>query len=282
MKNLRLLATLLVVSTSVRAQTPIGQTPAAQTPVAQTGPGGSWAVEGTGPGFPWTAELKADGQKLTGTITSCASNAGEIMIYDGRIDGNVVTFKCKSLNGVRTVTLTGTINGDEIAFTWTKEPLGNAFDNAIFGDSAPRQFKATRLDEAALKRLSVSRWTGTAQNINGQGVVNSNRSQVLMEVKQVPDPHWRWRDVGELTVVNFIVGGNGGGTYETNSFTPGDKELSFTFSRTTDDEPGRDDSVQCVLPRRADGAYEGDCKGGGFRRHLTLTPPAAPAPAAAK
>ena len=228
---------------------------------AQTGVAGSWRVEGAGPGFPWTAVLQADGSKLTGTVTGCG--APTIPIADGTIDGNTVSFNCKSPDG-RVITFAGKISGDEIAFTWQLQgpPLQN---NGLFGPSAPPDFTA--------RRLNVITWTGTIQNVNGSGVVNAVKNQASVEIKKIADPHWRWRDVGDLTVATFIAGGS----FELGTFVQTDQKVSYSFDRTQEDEPNsKDDKVQCELPRRADGAYEGNCSGGGFRRHVVLNPPAAP------
>jgi alcohol dehydrogenase (cytochrome c) len=55
-------------------------------------------------------------------------------------------FKCKSLDGARTITFTGRMNGEEIVFTWEKAGSGNPlFDDALFGASAPQQFTAKRV-----------------------------------------------------------------------------------------------------------------------------------------
>jgi hypothetical protein len=74
---------------------------------------------------PWTFNLKAEGAKVTGTVSQGGS-AGSITtsltdltpIYDGTIEGNNVSFKCDSPDGgVRTITFAGTIEGDTISFT---------------------------------------------------------------------------------------------------------------------------------------------------------------------
>ena len=43
---------------------------------------------------------------------------------------SVISFKCSSGDGDRTLTLRGTLSGDAIAFTWTQEvrPGGSAVD----------------------------------------------------------------------------------------------------------------------------------------------------------
>src|SRR5712692_2104991 len=86
---------------------------------AQTGPTGTWRVEGVGTSFPWEVVLRVDGPRLIGAVSSCASI--NVEISEGTIDGNTITFKCTSGDGQRTITFTGRIGGDEIAFTWEKQ-----------------------------------------------------------------------------------------------------------------------------------------------------------------
>lgn len=226
---------------------------------AQTGVTGSWRVDGTGPGFPWTAVLKADGSKLDGTVTGCG--APTVAITDGTIEGDALSFTCKAPDG-RGITFAGTINGAEIAFTWRllgAPPLAN---NGLFGPSAPPEFIAKRLNV-------LSTWSGTIQNVNSRGVVNAVKNPASIEIKKIADPHWRWRDAGDLTIATFIVPMGG---FELGTFVQTDQKLSYSFNSIDED----DQKVQCELTRRADGAYEGDCSGANFRRLVVLNP-AAPA-----
>ena len=147
--RVRICAVLLIVVTVSLW----GQTPAPTVPSAQAGPTGTWRAESTPPGTTWTAVLRLDGSRVIGAVSSCASNNGAIEIYEGSIDGNTIRFKCKSLNGVRTMTFTGRINGDELAFTWEKQADDgvslSAADDALFGVSAPQRFSAKRVTDAA-------------------------------------------------------------------------------------------------------------------------------------
>lgn len=122
--------------------------PLTLTSQAQTGPTGTWRAESPTPGMPWTVVLRADGPRVYGAATSCASVGGAVEIFDGRIDGNAITFKCMSGNRERTVTLTGRINGDNIDFTWDIQGPG-ASPNQMFGTLAPWRFTATRVPDGA-------------------------------------------------------------------------------------------------------------------------------------
>jgi hypothetical protein len=126
---------------------------------AQTGVTGSWRAEGVGTG-PWTVMLRAEGTRLSGKVSACTSLPVEV--YEGRIDGNTVRFKCRSLDGDRVVTLRGTVSADEIVFTWEKQvrdggalrpsdidlDLQDANAHEMFGASTPLQFTAKRIQDA--------------------------------------------------------------------------------------------------------------------------------------
>ena len=93
---------------------------------AQAKVDGKWTAEIQGGRGPQQVSMsfKADGMKLTGTVT--AGQAGEIAIEEGKIDGNTITFLTKQTFNENTITqkYTGTVNGDEIAFK--REPQAPA------------------------------------------------------------------------------------------------------------------------------------------------------------
>ena len=124
---------------------------------AQTGPTGTWRVEGNGDAFPWAMVLQVEGSNLTGAVSSCSSNRGAIEVFEGKVDGDTITFKCKSLNQVRTMTFTGKINADEMALSWRKQVQAggtpNAADDALFGPSAPARITAKRVPDGELAGL---------------------------------------------------------------------------------------------------------------------------------
>lgn len=79
---------------------------------------GSWeadvpARDGT---RPTTFTLKADGDKLTGTISD---ERGDSEIQDGKISGDEISFTQERSFGGNTITFnyTGKVSGDEIQFT---------------------------------------------------------------------------------------------------------------------------------------------------------------------
>ncbi len=106
-----------------------------------------WAADATGK---WTAEmqgrggntmtvnmnLKADGDKLTGTVSG---RNGDTDITDGKVDGDNISFKVvREFNGNQiTQVYKGKVNGDTIHFSMTMEG-GN------MGGGQPREFDAKR------------------------------------------------------------------------------------------------------------------------------------------
>ena len=94
-----------------------------------------------------TVELSQDGRSLTGTVTM--GGVGTVAVYDGKIEGNSIVFKFDSPDGDRTITLTGEVNGDEIAFTRSVEVRegGNPGGPGIGGARGARQFTLSRVPD---------------------------------------------------------------------------------------------------------------------------------------
>ena len=87
--------------------------------LAQASVDGKWSGEvqgGRGP-QPINLTLKADGGKLSGTLTG--GRGGEIAIEEGTIAGTTLKFKSKQMGrgGEIVFNWTGTLKGDEIAFS---------------------------------------------------------------------------------------------------------------------------------------------------------------------
>jgi hypothetical protein len=91
---------------------------------------GKWTAEMQGPGGNTrtvTMNLKADGSKLTGTVTG--GRGGEAEISDGKVDGNDLSFSVvREFNGNKmTSSYKGKMDGDVIHFNMKMEggPMGN-------------------------------------------------------------------------------------------------------------------------------------------------------------
>src|SRR6185369_7658207 len=70
--------------------------------VAQSRVDGAWQADSPTQGVPWTVSLKSDGSRIYGTVSACASREGVFEIFDGRVDGDSISFKCKSGDQRRT------------------------------------------------------------------------------------------------------------------------------------------------------------------------------------
>ncbi len=106
-----------------------------------------WAADATGkwsyemPGrngntMNGTMNLKADGNKLTGTVSG---RNGDTEISDGKVDGDNVSFNVvREFNGNKmTISYKGKLEGDTIHFTMK-------FDSGPMADAPARQFDAKR------------------------------------------------------------------------------------------------------------------------------------------
>jgi len=90
---------------------------------------------GGGQEFVVTFNFKADGEKLTGTISNPAG--GETEISEGKIRGNDISFKIKREFQEKSFVMLykGKIEGDQIKFTQSIEGM----------DRPPREFTAQRV-----------------------------------------------------------------------------------------------------------------------------------------
>jgi len=123
----------------------------------QGGVTGTWKAEEVA-FAPWTFTLKAEGAKVTGTVSQGGASAGmtttltgETPIYDGALEADKVTFKCDSPDGGRTITFWGVVSGDTITFTRECKVQPGRFPgmNGIYGASGATRFTATRVGGSA-------------------------------------------------------------------------------------------------------------------------------------
>jgi TAP-like protein len=105
---------------------------------------GEWKVELQYPGQPLIFELKTEGMTLTGIVRPPRAGVQPLEIFDGKIEGTTITFKFKSPDGQRTVTLTGILSSDEIAFRREVEGPSRTRGTGFFGAAGPQTFTAKR------------------------------------------------------------------------------------------------------------------------------------------
>lgn len=101
----------------------------------------------------WEVFLKQDGASLTGAIGYCASPADGTEIYDGKVEGNTITFKCQRANSGGSIEFTGAIAADEIVFTWQLTGGGVLESNPVYGSTAPRRFVTKRVPDGSLAKF---------------------------------------------------------------------------------------------------------------------------------
>ena len=121
--------------------------------IGQDGITGTWKAEEVA-FAPWTFTLKAEGAKVTGTVSQGGSSGtttttltGATAIYNGTIEGNKVSFKCDSPDGGRTIAFSGVMASNVIAFTREVKVQPGAFPgmNGIYGASGASHFRAKRV-----------------------------------------------------------------------------------------------------------------------------------------
>ena len=224
-------------------------------------PTGTWAI----PDTPWSIVLKLEGTTLTGEVIQ---GAQKFEIKDGKVEGSTVSFTATVPTGERTMTFVGKITGTEIAFTRTVEikPGGAPGGAALMGANGPSEFKANR----ALADTDV--WSGTLRNLpppNANPNFNPNPRPATVAIRQIADPHWRWRGDGKQTATRVFVQANQATPLNTFNVTP--DKVSFTYSQGPQSVPW-----SCDLAKQPDGQFAGICRpgnGGNQRLGLTLAPP---------
>lgn len=243
------------------AATLAGQQPPPQAP-APAGVTGTWTV----PDNPWSFVLKQDGTTLSGKVVQ---GNQEVDIYEGMVDGATVAFKIKSPDQARTITLVGKVSEDEIAFTRTVEVKegGAAGGAALFGGvNGPSDFKARRTAP------DTDVWSGTARNApnpNNPNAPPAPPRPVTVAMRNLPDPHWRWRGDGRDIATRVMVQNNQ--ATPLTSFVLSGDQLTFDFAQGPQAL-----KWACSLQRQADGQFAGGCRpeaGNNPGYFLTLTPP---------
>lgn len=89
-------------------------------------------------------ELSIEDTKVTGTISLARAT---VNVVDGKVDGDELIFKATTVDGDRTITLRGRVNGDEITFTreFVLRSGGVPGGPGLFGAAGPSIIVASRL-----------------------------------------------------------------------------------------------------------------------------------------
>ena len=210
--------------------------------------------------------LKQEGATITGKVVQ---GVQEVDIYEAKVEGATVSFKAQPPTKDRVITFVGKVTSDEIIFTRTFEIKegGAAGGNALLGGpTGPPEFKAIRT--APDKDV----WSGTVRNApnpNNPGVPPPPPRPVTVAMRQLPDPHWRWR--GDGKTIETRVFNQGNQPTPVASFALEGDQLTFDY--TQGPQAAR---WVCMLARQADGQFSGGCRPEGGNNPgllITLTPP---------
>jgi hypothetical protein len=136
---------------------------------------GRWEADGM-PSGPWTFDLKTEGNTITGWVFQHGGIPGPIEIYDGRINGNTVTFKAKNpvvSTVTKLITFTGKVNNNMIEFNREIELVvigqERTFNQemGVLGQSGPVRFTAKRTGPVPLPAVPI-RTSSSPLDVTGQ------------------------------------------------------------------------------------------------------------------
>jgi pimeloyl-ACP methyl ester carboxylesterase len=105
---------------------------------------GKWEAVFPNAPAPVKFDLKINSSVVTGSV----AGARIVDVFDGKLDGDTLSFKFKSPDAARTISLIGKLTGDEISFTRDVviHPGGSPGGAFIFGAAGPRNFIAKRVE----------------------------------------------------------------------------------------------------------------------------------------
>jgi hypothetical protein len=91
------------------------------------------------------AWVQIEDTKVTGTISLARAT---VNVVDGKLDGDEMIFQATTVDGDRTITLRGRVNGDEITFTpeFVLQSGGVPGGQGLFGAAGPSIIVASRLE----------------------------------------------------------------------------------------------------------------------------------------
>jgi hypothetical protein len=113
--------------------------------LAQATIAGKWFTSTPGRGgvvLRITFDFKVEASKLTGTIA--VEGRPEIVQINGKVEDGTVSFTVKSPDGMRDITLSGKVIGDEIELTREVKGAGGGANGIYAGAEGPKTLKAIR------------------------------------------------------------------------------------------------------------------------------------------
>jgi hypothetical protein len=108
---------------------------------------------------PWIINLQASGPTVTGKLWQDGGFTGPVPIFDGRIDGNTVSFRYaipRPSGGGPVIALTGTLQKDEVTFRSEKETASRGGGEGLLSVNVPAKFSVKRADAAVWGTTTVS------------------------------------------------------------------------------------------------------------------------------
>jgi alcohol dehydrogenase (cytochrome c) len=168
---------------------------------AQSSIDGTWQADSPVPGAPWTLVLSADSSRVYGAVSACASRDGAFEIFDGSIKGESIALKCRSGDGRRTVTLTGTWKDDRIEFDWNAEGEG-ATPTWMFGASTPRRFVATRVRNVSNAVSDLANRVRKAPNVTFDRILGADNEPQNWLTYSRTVLGWRYSPLTQITADN--------------------------------------------------------------------------------
>ncbi len=150
-----------------------------------------WVVDAGVAYPPWTFDLKVDGATVTGVATQAltdsasgfrAPNRGPFDIYDGKADGDAISFKLKTANGGRIISFNAVRRGDQLAFTRSAQVVsGDSGRDGILGGNG------ATTSRAVLNGHETTHAMGSVRRASSSGDRTLRYAGVADDA---PDHHW--------------------------------------------------------------------------------------------
>lgn len=144
---------------------------------AQESVAGTWQVPGSGEEPLWELVLIEDPAGLLGAATGCFTFR-PTTISGLELEGGTLSFKCSDARGLRTLSLSGVLRDEAIEFSWTKEVAEGVWDDEddeMFGDSAPAEFTAVRVESPTTRMAEFAERIPRSPNVDFDRILHADR-----------------------------------------------------------------------------------------------------------